>query len=264
MQANVYSSIDEVVADIPDGAVIMVGGFGPAGYPFNLMAALHRQTATGLTFISNAGATFGRRGPIDFIHFYDQGRVAKFVGVGLASGHPSRPTPLEKLFREGKVQVEMLAQGTLAERIRAAGAHIPAFFTPTGVGTELAEGKEYREFNGRGYIMEEALPADYALVRAWKADTMGNLIFRRSSRNFNPIMAMAADCTIVEVEEPIVPAGELDPDQIHTPGPWVQRLVQIPVDGVRHLNIREWRERLFSERLKAQVAQARSGDEKGK
>ncbi len=262
MQANVYSSIDEVVADIPDGAVIMVAGFGPSGYPFNLMAALNRQTATGLTFISNAGATFGRRGPIDFIHFYDQGRVAKFVGVGLGSGHPSYQTPLEKLFREGKVQVEMLPQGTLAERIRAAGAQIPAFFTPTGVGTEIAHGKEYREFDGRGYIMEHALPADYALVRAWKADTMGNLIFRRSSRNFNPIMAMAADCAIVEVEEPIVPAGELDPDLIHTPGAWVQRLVQVPADGIVRLNIREWRERLFSERRLAQVAQAGSEDKK--
>jgi len=262
MLPKIYGSIDEIVADIPDGAVIMVGGFGPVGYPFNLMAALYRQTATRLTFISNAGATFGRKGPIDFIHFYDQGRVAKFIGVGVGSGHPSYPSPLERLVREGKVEAEQVPQGTLAERIRAAGAHIPAFYTPTGVGTEIAEGKECREFNGRGYILEHALHADYALVHAWKADTMGNLVFRRSARNFNVIMAMAGDCTIVEVEEPIVPAGELDPDQIHTPGPWVQRLVQIPPDGIKKLNVREWRERLFNERRLAQVArsQEQSGE----
>jgi 3-oxoacid CoA-transferase A subunit len=259
MRPTIYETMEEAVADVADGSFILVGGMGPGGYPFNLMEALFNQGAKDLTFASNAGSTFGRRGPVDFIHFHDQGRIRKQIGTGFASGHPSRPTPVEKLWREGKIEYELLPQGTLAERIRAAGAGIPAFYTPTGVGTEIAEGKEYREFNGRGYILEEAMYADYALVHAWKADTAGNLIFRRSSRNFGPIMAQAARVAIVEVEEPIVPAGELDPDSIHCAGVFVQRAVAIGPTGRKNINIREMREQMFNEQQMAKVAGARQG-----
>ncbi|MCA9857529.1 MAG: CoA transferase subunit A, partial [Dehalococcoidia bacterium] len=136
------------------------------------------------------------------------------------------------LIRSGEVEAELVPQGTLAERIRAGGAGIPAFYTPAAVGTRLAEGRETRDFDGRTYLMETALFADYSFIRAYKADTAGNLVFRRSARNFNPIMAMAARCTIVEVEQPIVEAGEIDPDQVHTPGIFVHRLVHIPTGGV--------------------------------
>ncbi len=131
----------------------------------------------------------------------------------------------------GKLKAEIVPQGTLAERIRAGGSGIPGFYTPAGIGTQVAEGKEVRSFNGRDYLLETALTADYTFIRAWKADKAGNLIYRRAARNFNPIMAMAATTTIVEVEQPIVEIGELDPDHIHTPGVYVQRLVKIPEDG---------------------------------
>jgi 3-oxoacid CoA-transferase A subunit len=154
-----------------------------------------------------------------------------------AGAHPSQPSPVETLAAAGELEAELVPQGTLAERIRAGGAGIPAFYTPTGAGTEIARGKEQRDFNGRTYLLEEAITADYAFIRAWKADAFGNLVFRLAQRNYNPIMAMAARCTIVEVEEPIVAEGKLDPDHVHTPGIFVQRMIQIPSPpaGILHV-----------------------------
>src|SRR5439155_7160218 len=154
-------------------------------------------------------------------------RARKVILAFTAATHPSRRSAVETLVAAGELEAETVPQGTLAERIRAGGAGIPAFYTPTGVGTETAEGKEHREFNGRTFILEEAITADYAFIRAWKADTFGNLLFRRAQRNFNPIMAAAARCAIVEAEE-VVPAGSFDPDHVHTPGLFVERIVQIP------------------------------------
>ena len=151
-----------------------------------------------------------------------------------AAPHPSRALAFEKLHEAGEIEAELVPQGTLAERIRAAGAGIGAFYTPTGVGTETAEGKEHRELNGRTYVLEYPLHADYALLRAWRADKFGNLQFRLSARNFNPIMGMAATTTLVEVEEDFLEIGELDPDQVHLPGIYVQRMVKIPPDGIWH------------------------------
>lgn len=229
---TIYQTMDEALADVADGSSIMIPGFGP-GAPINLMAALWRQGATDLTTISN-GVGFGDspddlKGQGDLV---EAGRVRKVIAAFTASTRPSRVGTAEGLIRSGKLEAELVPQGTLAERIRAGGAGIPAFYTPAAVGTKLAEGRETRDFNGRTYLMETALFADYAFIRAYKADTAGNLIFRRSARNFNPIMAMAAKCTIVEVEQPIVEAGEIDPDMVHTPGIFVHRLVHIPVGGI--------------------------------
>ncbi len=233
---RIYTDMDEVVADFPDNASLMIPGFGP-GAPINLMAALWRQGATGLTTISNGvgfpAASEELRGLGDLVM---AGRVKKVIAAFTASTRPSRAGTAEELIRSGAVEAELAPQGTLAERIRSGGAGIPAFFTPAGVGTETAIGKEHRDFNGRTYVMEHGIFADFAFIRAWKADTAGNLIYRRSARNFNPIMATAAKTVIVEVEQPIVPAGELDPDQIHTPGIYVQRLIQIPEGGVLHVD----------------------------
>jgi 3-oxoacid CoA-transferase A subunit len=228
--------MDEAVADLPDGISVMIGGFG-AGAPLNLLTATWRHGITGMTLITN-GVGFPSPNPelkaiADLIV---DGRVAKIIASFTAGTRPSRPGVAETLIRDGKVIGEVVPQGTLAERIRAGGAGIPAFYTPTGVGTALAEGREQREFDGRAYLLERALFADVALVRAWKADTAGNLIFRRAARNYNPIMAMAAATTIVEVEQPIVPAGELDTDSIHTPGVYVHRLVHIPPGDVLRIH----------------------------
>ena len=229
---NVCATMDEALAGFPDGASLMIPGFGP-GSPWNLMGALHRQGAKDLTTISN-GVGFASDGdaPRGLGDLVAEGRVKKVIAAFTASTRPSRTGTAEEAIATGRIEAELTPQGTLAERIRAGGAGIPAFFTPAGVGTDLAEGKEHRDFSGRRYVMEEALFADFAFIRAWKADTAGNLIYRLAARNFNPIMAMAADCTIVEVEEPIVEAGELDPDHIHTPGVYVDRMVQIPPDGI--------------------------------
>lgn len=230
----IFESMREAVADMPDGASLMLPGFGP-GTPTNLMVALWEQGATDLTCISNgigfASTDERMRGLGDLV---DAGRVRKVIAAFTASTRPSRAGTAEDLIRAGALEAELTPQGTLAERIRAGGAGIPAFFTPAGVGTMTADGKEHRDFAGRTHVMETSLFADYAFVRAWKADTAGNLVYRRAARNFNPIMAMAARVTIVEVEEPIVPAGELDPDQVHTPGLYVHRLVRIPSGGILH------------------------------
>ena len=228
MKNKVYRSFDAAVADIPDGAVIMFADFGGIGAPQNLIAALHRQGARHLTGISNEhGGTDGR---VDVGTLIAAGQVDKMICSITAPTHPSRVTPFVQRYNAGEIAGELVPQGTLAERIRAAGAGLGGFYTPTGVGTEIAAGKESRIINGREYLLEFPLSADYAFIRAWQADTAGNLRFRLAQRNFNPIMAMAAALTLVEVENPIAAAGELDPDDIHLPGVYVDRLVEIPAD----------------------------------
>ena len=230
MESKVVASFEEAVADVADGSSILVAGFGEPGSPHNLIAALYEQGASDLTLIANGAGMTRDDGVITTGNLVEEKRVSRVILAFTASTHPSRRTPLEELNEAGEIVAEITPQGTLAERIRAGGAGIPAFFTPAGVGTEVAEGKEHREFGGRTYVLEEAIVADYALIRCWKADTFGNLVFRRSQRNFNPIMAMAADCTLVEAEV-VVEVGELDPDLIHTPGIFVQRVVSIPEAG---------------------------------
>jgi 3-oxoacid CoA-transferase subunit A len=233
MQSKVFGSMAEAVSDVKDGSSILLGGFG-IGTAHNLIDALHKQGAKDLTLIANAlggGSGLQRNDQYATVaNLIEDGRVSRVVASFTAATHASQNSPLEALVTQGLMKTEIVAQGTLAERIRAGGSGIPAFFTPAGVGTEIAQGKEHREFDGRTYLMEEAITADYAFVRAWKADEFGNLVFRRAQRNFNPLMAQAGDCTIVEAEE-IVPIGSLDPDQVHTSGIWVQRVVQIPPEA---------------------------------
>jgi 3-oxoacid CoA-transferase A subunit len=232
MKNKIYRTFDEAVADIPDGSVFMSPGFGGVGLPRNILAAVHRQGAKNLTGISNNAGTIDAK--VDVGTLIAAGQVKKMYCAFTAPTHPSQVTPFSRMYNDDKIDAELLPQGTLAERIRAAAAGIGAFYTPASVGTELAEGKEHREINGRTYVLEYPLHADYAFIRAWKADTFGNLQFRLAQRNFNPIMAMAARITIVEVENDIVAAGELDPDQIHVSGVYVDRLVRIPPapDGI--------------------------------
>ncbi|MCZ6866583.1 MAG: 3-oxoacid CoA-transferase subunit A [Chloroflexi bacterium] len=232
MRNKVYGSFDEVVSDIPDGSTIMIPGFAGPGTPRNLIAALLRQGAKELTAISNhpGAGPFDHR--MDLGRLVEAGRVRKVVCSFTASPHPSQATAFEKLYNDGAADGELVPQGTLAERIRAAAAGIGAFYTPTGVGTEMAEGKEHRVMNGKEYILEYPLHADYAFIRAYRSDTFGNLQYRLSQRNFNPIMAMAARTTIVEVEQDILDLGTMDPDQVHTPGICVDRVVHIPEDGI--------------------------------
>ena len=212
---KVVASADEAVRDIPDGATIMLGGFGLCGIPENLIAAIVRRGTKGLHTISNNMGVDG----FGMGLMLEAGQIASHVGSYVGENRL-----LEKMVIEGRLDLTLVPQGTLAERIRAGGAGIPAFFTPTGVGTLVAEGKEVREFDGRAYVMERWLRADFALVKAWKADRMGNLIYRKTARNFNPMMATAAKVTIAEVEE-IVEPGEIDPDDVMTPGIYVQRLL---------------------------------------
>jgi 3-oxoacid CoA-transferase A subunit len=194
--------------------MLMMGGFGLSGIPENCIAALLKKEVRDLTIVSN------NAGVDDFgIGLFLQKRMVK----KMISSYVGENDEFERQLLSGELEVELLPQGTLAERIRAGGAGIPAFFTPAGVGTEVAVGKEVREFNGKLYLMELALEADFALVKAWKGDTAGNLIFKGTARNFNPMMATAGKITIAEVEE-LVPAGSLDPNQIHTPGIYVQRI----------------------------------------
>ena len=228
-----YDSAAAAVADIPDGASIFVAGFH-AGVPWNLMQALHAQGATDLVAIST---TVNRPllevdGRVTIADLVLAGRVRRVIASFTAAPHPSQPNAAEQVFRDGGAEAELVPQGTLAERIRAGGAGIPAFYTPAGVGSVYAEGRELRSFDGRDYLLERGLSADFAFVRAWRADEAGNLVFRRAARNFNPIMASAARCTIVEVEEPPLPAGALDPDQVHTPGVYVARLVYVGADRI--------------------------------
>lgn len=213
---KVISNADAAIHDIRDGASILLGGFGLCGIPENCIAALVKKGVKGLTCISNnAGVDdFG----IGLLLKQRQVRkmIASYVGEN---------TEFERQLLSGEMEVELIPQGTLATRCMAAGYGMPAIFTPAGVGTEVAEGKEIRNFNGKDYLLEYAFDADFALVKAWKGDTLGNLIFKETARNFNPLMAMAGKITIAEVEE-LVPAGELHPDHIHTPGIYVQRIFQ--------------------------------------
>ena len=230
MKNKIYQTFDEAVADVSDGSVFMSPGFGGVGIPRNLLAALNRQGAKELTGISNGAGALG--GKLDVGTLIAAGQVKKMYAAFTAPTHPSQITPFVQMYNDGEIDAELVPQGTMAERIRAAASGIGAFYTPASVGTELAEGKEHREINGRTYVLEYPLHADYALIRAWRADTFGNLQFRLAGRNFNPIMAMAARITVVEVEDDIVPAGELDPDKVHVPGVYVDRLVKMSPDDI--------------------------------
>ena len=211
---KVFSTADEAIFDIPDGAKVMFGGFGLCGIPENLIAAMVRKGVKNLTTISNnVGVDHWGLGLL-----LEAGQIKKHIGTYVGENKF-----LEDLVLTRKLDLELVPQGTFAERIRAGGAGIPAFFTPSGVGTVVAEGKEIRDFDGRPYLMERGLTADFALIKAWKGDRWGNLIFRKTSRNFSPMMATAAKVTIVEVEE-LVEVGELDPDQVMTPSIYVKRI----------------------------------------
>ena len=215
---KVVASADAAVADIPDGATIMSGGFGLCGNPENLIAALAKKGVKNLTLISNNCGTndFG----LGVLLKARQVRkmVASYVGEN---------KEFERQLLGGEIEVELNPQGTLAERIRAAGCGLGGFFTPTGVGTKIAEGKETRTIDGKDYLLEKPLHADYAIIRAWKADRLGNCVFRETARNFSPLMAMAAKTTIVECEH-LVEVGEIDPDQIHTPSIFVKKVLKGP------------------------------------
>jgi 3-oxoacid CoA-transferase A subunit len=213
---KVYASAADAVGDIPDGAVLMAGGFGLCGIPENLIRALRDKGVKGLTVISNnCGVDDFGLGPL-----LQTQQIRKMI-----SSYVGENKTFEKQFLSGELEVELVPQGTLAERIRAGGAGIPAFYTPTGYGTVVAEGKDVRIFEGRPYVMERWLRADFAIVKAWKGDAAGNLVYRETARNFNPMMAEAARITIAEVEE-LVPIGAIEPDHVHLPGIYVKRIFQ--------------------------------------
>lgn len=213
---KVVQTVDKALVGIEDGMTLMIGGFGLCGIPENSIAQLVKLGVKNLTCISN------NAGVDDFgLGLLLQTKQIK----KMISSYVGENDEFERQMLSGELEVELIPQGSLAERCRAGGAGIPAFFTPAGYGTEVAEGKEVRVFNGKPHILELALTADFAIVKAWKGDTEGNLIFKATARNFNPMMAMAGKITIAEVEE-LVPAGTLDPDQIHTPGIFVQRIFQ--------------------------------------
>lgn len=211
---KVVKNVEEALLGIEDGMTLMVGGFGLCGIPENSIAQLVKMKTKNLTCISN------NAGVDDFgLGLLLQNKQVK----KMISSYVGENDEFERQMLSGELEVDLIPQGSLAERCRAGGAGIPAFFTPAGHGTEVAEGKEVRVFNGKPHILEAALTADFAIVKAWKGDTEGNLIYKATARNFNPMMAMAGKITIAEVEE-LVPAGELDPNQIHTPGIFVQRI----------------------------------------
>ncbi|GAB4252890.1 MAG: CoA transferase subunit A [Vicingaceae bacterium] len=213
---KVVKNAEEAIKDIEDNMTLMLGGFGLCGIPENCIAALVKKGVTGLTCISNnAGVDDFGLGLL-----LQKKQIKKMI-----SSYVGENDEFERQMLSGELEVDLIPQGSLAERCRAGGAGIPAFFTPAGYGTEIAEGKEVRVFNGKPHILETALTADFAIVKAWKGDTAGNLIYKYTARNFNPMMAMAGKITIAEVEE-LVPEGELDPNYIHTPGIFVQRIFQ--------------------------------------
>jgi 3-oxoacid CoA-transferase subunit A len=221
---KVFTSLDDAVADIPDGASIMFGGFGGAGFPNNLIQALARQGARRLYAISNNCGTGDGELGILFKNRQVRSVVAAFPGPGAKY--------FQEQFDAGEVELELVPQGILCERMRAFGAGIPAFYSPVGVGTEVAQGKEERVLRGKRYILEDALGADYAFLKAWRADRLGNLVYRKAARNFNPVMATAARTVIVEVDE-IVATGALDPETVVTPSVFVHRIVQ--AKGLRYV-----------------------------
>jgi len=213
---KVVANADEALHDVPDGAVLMLGGFGLCGIPENCIAALVRKGIKGLTCISNNAG----------IDDFGLGRLLQTRQIKkMMASYVGENAEFERQLLAGELEVDLIPQGTLATRIQMAGMGIPAFFTPAGYGTEIAEGKEERTFNGKKYLMELALPADFAIVKAWKGDTMGNLVFRKTTRNFSTSMAKAGQITIAEVEHLVQP-GELDPDNIHVAGIYVHRIFQ--------------------------------------
>src|ERR1700683_4922141 len=213
---KVVANADEAIRDVFDGAAIMIGGFGLCGMPENLIRALARKGSKNLTTISNNVGVDGVGNGL----LLAAGQIVHHIGTYVGENKL-----LEEMVLKGTIRLDLVPQGTFSERIRAGGAGIPAFFTPTGVGTIVAEGKETREFDGRAYVMERWLKADFAFVRAWKGDRMGNFGYRKTARNFNPIMATAAKVTIAEVEQ-LVDVGELDADLVHTPSVYVKRIFQ--------------------------------------
>ncbi len=213
---KVVASADEAIQDVFEGATIMVGGFGLCGMPENLIRALARKGVKNLNTISNNVGIDG----VGMGLLLANGQIRRHVGTYVGENKL-----LEQMVLNGTLQLELVPQGTFSERIRAGGAGIPAFFTPTGVGTVVADGKETRDFDGRTYLMERGLQADFAFVKAWKGDKWGNLVYRKTARNFNPMMATAARITIAEVEHLVEP-GELDPDLVHTPSVYVKRIFQ--------------------------------------
>src|SRR6202011_5000739 len=229
---KVVASAEEAIQDAFDGATIMVGGFGLCGNPENLIRALVHKGVKNLTTISNNAGVDGFGVGL----LLANGQIRRHIGTYVGENKL-----LEQMVLNGTVELDLVPQGTFSERIRAGGAGIPAFFTPTGVGTLVAEGKEAREFDGRTYIMERALKADFAFIKAWKGDRWGNLVYRKTARNFNPMMATAAKITIAEVEH-LVPAGEIDPDHIHTPGIFVKRMIEVGT-GKKRIEFRNTRPR---------------------
>ena len=213
---KIFKDADSAIHDITDGKVIMLGGFGLCGIPENCISSLVKKGVTGLTCISN------NAGVDDFGIglMLKQKQVKKMI-----SSYVGENAEFERQLLSGELEVELIPQGTLATRCMAAGYGMPAIFTPAGVGTEVAMGKETRQFNGKDYLMEYAFEADFALVKAWKGDSQGNLVYRATARNFNPLMAMGGKVTIAEVEE-LVPDGEIDPDHVHTPGIFVHRIFE--------------------------------------
>jgi 3-oxoadipate CoA-transferase alpha subunit len=229
-RAHVLETADEAVAGIEDGSTVLVGGFGPAGMPFDLIDALIRQGAKDLTVVSNNAGN----GDAGLAALLAAGQVRKVI---CSFPRQADSWVFDRLYREGKVELEVVPQGNLAERMRAAGAGIGAFFCPTAVGTPLAAGKETREIDGRTYVLEYPIKGDYALICAYRADTIGNLVYRKTARNFGPVMATAATTTIVQVSE-VVPVGALDPEAVVTPSIYVDRIVvtaarQYAVRGAR-------------------------------
>ncbi len=213
---KIVKNAEEAVRDVQDGMTLMLGGFGLCGIPENCISALVQKNVKGLTCISNnAGVDDFGLGLL-----LQKKQIKKMI-----SSYVGENAEFERQMLSGELEVDLIPQGTLATRCLAAGYGMPVVYTPAGVGTEIAEGKEVRNFDGKDYLMEYAFKADFAIVKAWKGDTHGNLIYKATSRNFNPLMAMAGKITIAEVEE-LVPAGELDPDQIHTPGIYVHRIFQ--------------------------------------
>jgi len=217
---KIVQSMADAMAGIKDGSIVLIGGFGSIGQPNSLIGGLIEHGAKDLTVVANNSGV----GHVGLAALLETGRVRKIV---CSFPRTADPVVFEKLWREGRIELECVPQGTMAERMRAAGAGIPAFYTATAVGTKLAAGKEEREIHGRKYILEEALYGDVALVEAWQADRWGNLIYNSSARNFNPVMAAAAKLTIVQSQH-IVELGELDPEKVATPGIYVNRVLHVP------------------------------------
>lgn len=211
---KVYPNAEAAIAGVKDGMLMCFGGFGLCGLPENSIRALSKSGVKNLTCVSNNAGVDG----FGLGLLLEKRQIKKMI-----SSYVGENELFERLFLDGELEVDFTPQGTLAEKMRAGGAGIPAFFTPTGVGTKVAEGKEVREINGRKYVLENSIMGDFAFVKAWKGDKFGNLIYRKTSRNFNPVVATAGRITVAEVEE-LVEIGELDPDQIHTPGAYVQRI----------------------------------------